>query len=505
MKVYEYVLRIKDQASSRLRTLRNMAINTSRSIRGFAGQLRGLGGQIIDVFGAGMAARLAPAAIAAGIGLLSTRAVALAADLEQTQVGFEVFLDSAERASEMVKDLRQMAKVTPFETRDLVKATETMLGFGIAGDKILDNLRMLGDVSRGDANRLRLISLAFSQISAAGKLTGQDLLQLINAGFNPLQEISRLTGRSLAELREDMQEGNITFAMVEEAFRSATSEGGRFFRMMERQSQTFRGISSTLRDEWNEALTTLGQKLLPDATKGLLIMQGILHDLTNNVDWTPLVSAITDTREAIIELVNMIGPGQHQLQLLQVAVNALAFSVRMGTLPLRTLIFVLGEIVLLLQTGAKAAVGLGKAIIGLATHDLSMMREGFTATKESLKTGISDMFDRAKKFYMNEAEGFASIFTTGPQTPFPGTPAGSPSRASMLAPPGKPADKLKSGLDKISAGGRTAVNVTINLDNLIGVQNFDVKNVRESMRDMEKAVLEALLRVVNSAQYAASQ
>lgn len=508
MKVYEYVLRIKDQASDKLRSLRSLAVSTTRSVRGFTGQLRTLGRQFVDVFGAGMMARLAPAAIAAGIGILANRAVTLAADLEQTQVGFEVFLNSADKAKQMVEDLRAMAKVTPFETRDLVQATETMLGFGVAADDILQNLRMLGDASRGDANRLQLITLAFSQISAAGRLTGQDLLQLINAGFNPLQEISQRTGRSLSQLRKDMQEGNISFEMVREAFMQATSEGGRFFRMMERQSKTFKGVTSTLRDEWNMALTTLGEKLLPTATQGVMLLRSMLHDLTTSVDFTGLTTAITDTRDALREIFGIITANQSQISLLQFAVNSMAFSIRNATLPLRTMAFVLRELVTLLQTGAKAAMGLGKSIIGIATRDFTMMLEGFDDTKEALKAGISDMFDRAKQFYLGEYEGYAKIFGTGPKPQMGPSPMSAPSRAAMIAAAAaknKRNSDLKSGLDKISAGGRNAVNVTINLDNLIGVQNFDVKNVRESMRDMEKAVLEALLRVVNSAQYAASQ
>lgn len=41
-------------------------------------------------------------------------------------------------------------------------------------------MKMLGNVAMGDKEKLSSLTLAFSQISAAGKLQGQDLLQLIN-------------------------------------------------------------------------------------------------------------------------------------------------------------------------------------------------------------------------------------------------------------------------------------------------------------------------------------
>ena len=105
--------------------------------------------------------------------------------------------------------------------------------------------------------------LAFAQVSSAGKLQGQDLLQMINAGFNPLQEISRTTGKSMASLKEQMSQGGITAKMVEQAFKSATAEGGMFNGMMEKQSQTLAGKWSTLVGKFQSKITELGEKSTP--------------------------------------------------------------------------------------------------------------------------------------------------------------------------------------------------------------------------------------------------
>jgi translation initiation factor 2 alpha subunit (eIF-2alpha) len=77
---------------------------------------------------------------------------------------------------------------------------------------------------------------------------GQDLNQLINAGFNPLQVISEKTGRSMSDLKDDMAAGLITFSDVEDAFKDVTSEGGKFFKMMETQSATVGGRWSSFVD-----------------------------------------------------------------------------------------------------------------------------------------------------------------------------------------------------------------------------------------------------------------
>lgn len=171
-----------------------------------------------------------------------------AADLETNTVAFEVMLGSAEKAQKMLADLATFAAKTPFALPDLQEASKLMLNFGIAAEDILPNLQMLGDVAGGNAQKLQSLALVFSQVSSAGKLQGQDLLQLINAGFNPLKEISDRTGQSMGELRKKMEQGAISADMVSESFKKATGPGGMFFGMMEKQSQTLAGRFSTLKD-----------------------------------------------------------------------------------------------------------------------------------------------------------------------------------------------------------------------------------------------------------------
>jgi hypothetical protein len=61
---------------------------------------------------------------------------------------------------------------------------------------------------------------------------------MINNGFNPLNIIAEQTGMTMSDLKEKMSEGAISYEMVAEAMRIATSEGGLFFGAMEAQSQT---------------------------------------------------------------------------------------------------------------------------------------------------------------------------------------------------------------------------------------------------------------------------
>ena len=67
------------------------------------------------------------------------------------------------------------------------------------------------------------------QVSASGKMMGQDLMQFINAGFNPLKELQKMHPELTYEkLQEAMSKGAISADMVASAIEHATAEGGQF-------------------------------------------------------------------------------------------------------------------------------------------------------------------------------------------------------------------------------------------------------------------------------------
>lgn len=220
----------------------------------------------------------------APLALASGGTIKLAADLEQTKIAFEVMTGSAEKASRMVENLQKMGAKTPYESKDLLESTKTLMLFGVEAEKVEGMLQMLGDVASGSSDKLKSLSLAFAQVQSTGRLTGQDLLQMINTGFNPLQIISEKTGKSMAELKDQMSKGAISADAVTQAFKVATSEGGRFFGMMEKQSGTTLGKFSTLMDNIKLSLTNIGTALLPFANKLMEMLTPMTEQLNNLSD-----------------------------------------------------------------------------------------------------------------------------------------------------------------------------------------------------------------------------
>lgn len=220
------------------------------------------------------------ATVGAGIVAAAGFAVKSAVEMENLRMNLDVMTGSAENGAKVFQDLYDFAAKTPFETSNLAKATQTMLGFGISSKDVMANLKMLGDVSMGNNDKLQSLTLAFSQMSSIGRLMGQDLLQMINAGFNPLTIISQKTGKSMIELKDDMAAGAISAEMVTDAFKTATSQGGLFYQGMEKGSQTLSGTWSTLKDN----IGMLARKFVGLSASGEVLKGGLIDKLKDGIN-----------------------------------------------------------------------------------------------------------------------------------------------------------------------------------------------------------------------------
>lgn len=196
----------------------------------------------------------------AGLGMFLNNVTKIRGQFQLMETNINTLLGGAEKGQAMMAELTEYAKVSPLDFQGTVGAAQMMLGFGIDQQKILPFMKALGDVSMGDAQRFQSLTLAFSQMSAAGKLMGQDLMQMVNAGFQPLDQLAKDTGKSIGQLKDEMSQGKISAEMVQQAFINATSEGGKFYNMSQAATATITGQMSMLGDATDLMFNDLGKK-----------------------------------------------------------------------------------------------------------------------------------------------------------------------------------------------------------------------------------------------------
>lgn len=263
--------------------------------------------------------------IASGIGAVTK----LGMEAETTATAFEVLVGSEEKAAGLLKQLDKFAADTPFNKLQLTQNAQQMMNFGVASDKVMGYLQQLGDISGGNAERFSSLSLVLGQVSASGKLMGQDLLQFINAGFNPLKELEAMTGKSYKELQELMSKGEITFDHVAAAMANATGEGGKFHGMMEKQSQTLGGRWSTMVDTIQQKALSLFDKIA-EPLKGLL-------DIVNMII-PPIASVFEFLFTVIGGVINFILKFKTELGYLAVVVGVATVAFKAKTIALYGLV-----------------------------------------------------------------------------------------------------------------------------------------------------------------------
>jgi len=209
-------------------------------------------------------------AVTAALGAGVVAGVKYNASIESYQTSFEVMTGSAEKAAEVIDKLKKVGAETPFELPDLADTTQLLMNYGFSADEAMDKMMMLGDISQGSAEKMSRIATAYGQMSSAGKVSLEDVKQMIEAGFNPLQEISESTGESMASLYDRISKGTISVDEITASMQRATSEGGKYFQSMEKQSQTFSGLISTLKDNAQQLLGEVVKPISDGLTESLL-------------------------------------------------------------------------------------------------------------------------------------------------------------------------------------------------------------------------------------------
>lgn len=430
--IVEYIYRLRDEMSAKLQRVQATTVRldqatrqAQRSINSASLAMRDVAkssgiadGQLQKLVSSAKSFITVMGAIQGGKAFIS-----LGMEMETTRAKFEVLLGSAERANKMVAEIAKFANETPYGSEELQKSAETMLSFGIAGERVMPTLKMLGDIAMGDKQKLQSLTLAFSQATSAGKLMGQDRLQMINAGFNPLTEISKMTGKSMDVLQDEMSKGMISAQMLEDALRSATSEGGQFNGMMAKMSETTGGKLAVLLGDLRAKLAAMAESMLPAVNSVLDVGIRIVANFENIAKAVGAVlTPIKVLATGFISLVKFMSQNKVAAVAFTTALVALKVATIQATLATKgwTIASKLQYYWLLLCEKAQlllnkamyknpvlAVVGVISALVGVLmtlkkrTKEAADEFEGMKSTMSSYyaqeKTGLDQMFARLKQ------------------------------------------------------------------------------------------------------------
>lgn len=170
---------------------------------------------------------------------------------EDSLLGLQAMLKSKEAAATIYKKAVKLASVTPFNTKEVIGMTQSLIGGGFKPEELTRVMTAVGDMAAARGMNKELIgrlNLAMSQIRAKGKLQGNEVMQLMEAGLNKgvlNQKIGAMMGGKTSAQIEKLQEaGKISSQVAIEAILQTIEEG--YGGTMDLQSGGMTGLLSTL-------------------------------------------------------------------------------------------------------------------------------------------------------------------------------------------------------------------------------------------------------------------
>ena len=304
-------------------------------------------------------------------------------EFQSMQTAIETMVGK-DMAGQLIPQIKELAKISPLTMSDMVGAEKMMLGFNIQAEDTIKYLKAISDISMGESSKFNSLTLAFSQMSAAGKLMGQDLNQMINAGFNPLQIISEKTGKSIATLKDEMSKGAVSAEMVQQAFIDATSAGGKFYNMSENASKTINGQLSMMQDALDSVFNELGTK------SESVIMDGIqmTTSLIQNYETVgKILAGLVVTYGTYRTAVMLVTAAESKHTLVEIGLTNARLLARKAQLALNAAMLTNPYVLL-----ATAVVGLGAAMWALSDSTTSAERalDSYNKKIEKLDTDEED-------------------------------------------------------------------------------------------------------------------
>lgn len=219
-------------------------------------------------------------------------------ELQQKALG--AILRDQDKGDELWNQTIQLAVKSPFRVKELITYTKQLAAYRIETEKLHDTTRMLADVSAGLGVDMNRLILAYGQVRAAEYLRGTELRQFTEAGIPLLAELAehftQLEGRavSTADVFEMISKRMVTFADVSQVFQKMTSEGGVFFQMQEKQSETLHGLINNLYDSVDLMMDAIGKE-----NEGTIV--GFLKSVKSLAEsWREVAVRIKDVGTALL-------------------------------------------------------------------------------------------------------------------------------------------------------------------------------------------------------------
>jgi tape measure domain-containing protein len=215
---------------------------------------------------------------------------------ENTLTSFKLMLGSQQAADQVFKQAVQMAKLTPWETTDVVGGFKALLSAGFSKEDVGTVFSALSDVAAAsgfDKAVINSLAIQMAQVKAYGKLQMVDLRVMANqmaqagVGIGAVYEkIAKNMGIGAEQVHDAMGKGMVSadvgILSIMQAIQEKASGGQALGSLTQQMGQTISGLFSTISSAGADFFLTLESKL--EDMPGLKAFKGFLINLRDLLD-----------------------------------------------------------------------------------------------------------------------------------------------------------------------------------------------------------------------------
>ena len=247
-KAWSVAIRIKDTFTAPLTTLKNMLFNVRTLIAGIASAWAAI--QFVK------------------------NPINVADSYSGAKISFSTLL-GASQGQQMMNNLDEFAKKTPFNTSNVISNAQKMLAMGWDAENIIADMEIIGNAAAATGKLdqgLESIVRALSQIKTKGRLSTEELNQLAEAGISAkamlAENLGYGTGDSgIAAMTKDLEDGAIASDVAIQALLAGMQKYNGMMDSM--ANETVEGLISQMQDAFEiNVVRKWGQGLQDGARKG---------------------------------------------------------------------------------------------------------------------------------------------------------------------------------------------------------------------------------------------
>lgn len=316
------------------------------------------------------------------------------AEIEKYQTALTTLTGSAEKANQIISNIKSDAAKTPFDVKSLTQANQLLISTGLDADSARQTILALGDAvsaTGGGSDELARMAVNLQQVKNLGKATSMDIKQFAMAGI----DIYGLLADYLGVTKQEAASMQVTWDNLNGALINASKSGGKYFQAMQKQSQTLNGQWSTLKDNFKEfagaALTPvvniLKNNLLP-----------VLNDLFTG--GAKIKQFLSEHQTSIILMVGVVGSLTAAIVAYKIAQNAAAIATGIATAATTAFSAVVGFLTSPITLVVLAIGGLITAVV-LLVKNFDKVKTGVLNAWNGMKQGISAGANAVKGFFSN--------------------------------------------------------------------------------------------------------